>query len=272
MLYELPCPFCRQAVSADSDFARRRVRCPHCRGEFELQSTPSTEHAAEPLASPPSAPTMIASIPVGSQTVDTPPPIPRVEPFSFWCARCESVLEAHSGQCGLPGKCPSCATEFLIPEFDTQTKIVGKPRDIAGRPENPTPVHAYAAAGGQAPEIVGTDSDDQAIRCPRCHHLSPIDSDRCRDCGLAFTLEGVNYAAVPNRRNGYAVASLIMALLGVPCSVLVVPQVLAVFFGGVAMFQVRRDPLSRGQGLAVLGIALGVLSLTLTATALIMKR
>lgn len=214
----------------------------------------------------------MTSISAGTQEGTVPAPIPQPRRFNFVCPRCESVLEAHSGQCNRPGRCPSCATEFLIPEFDPETGVVGEPQDVSGQQQDPTPVHAYAAAGARAPEIVPSDSGDRAIRCPRCEGLSAIDANRCETCGLAFTMEGISYDAVPGSRNGYAVASLIMGVLGLPCSVLVVPQVLAVAFGTVALFQTRRATLARGQGFAIIGIALGVLSLALTTAAFVVRQ
>jgi hypothetical protein len=247
--------------------AGRRVRCPRCRGEFEL--APATSHESPPRATPPPVPS-IGTIPVGSDTA-TPRPVGTYCRFNFACPRCESVLEAHSGQSGRSGRCPSCATTFLVPTFDPESQTVGPVHSVSGEPQDPTPVHAYAAAGAKAPEIVQTEGGEQAVQCPRCDQLSPIEANRCEECGLPFTMEGVSYDVVPGRTNGYAIASLAMGLLGLPCSVLVVPQVLAVIFGLVAMFQIQRNSLVRGQAFAIIGIAMGVFGLAITTAAFIMK-
>jgi len=269
VLYELPCPLCHEAVSADTDFAGQWVRCPHCQGQFQLSPPPdpppppSMETVPGPL---PGAVPPLTSVPAGAQA---PPPVPTPVPvlhrYRFTCPRCESVLEAHTGQTGGLGKCPTCATEFVVPSFDPKTGQVGEVVCVSGEAQDPTPVHAYAADGARAPEIVRTDADELFIRCPRCRHDSPVDADRCQDCGLPFTLEGVTHGPVPGGTNGYAVASLVMGLLGVPCLALIMPQVLAVVFGLVALNQIPRNEAQRGRGLAWAGILLGAFSLAVAA-------
>lgn len=133
-------------------------------------------------------------------------------------------------------------------------------------------MHAYAASGGKAPAIIHRADGRQAIRCPRCEQEAPIDADRCDACGLPFTLEGVAARAAPGGTNGYAVASLVLALIGMPCFVLLVPQVLAIFFAIVALRQIHREPRQRGGGLAWAGITIGTISLLVSIAALFLSR
>ncbi len=264
MIYELPCPHCSQAVSAQDDVAGLRVRCPHCQGKFVLPErnrsgfdVPLAQNAA------PAADQGVATQPTSASAVAAPSPPPSAPQarFHFHCPLCNSVLEATTGLSGRPGTCPSCATVLSIPELDRRSGQVGQIRILRGDPQDPTPVHAYAAAGGRAPKIVRDEDDRPAIVCPRCETKSPADVDRCDGCGLPFTLEGVSYESVEGTANGYAVLSLVMALIGLPCFALAVPQFLAVVFGVTAVAQISRSPHRRGLGMAVAGLIIGSLSL-----------
>jgi len=202
----------------------------------------------------------------GARTLPAPT-APAAYQFRFTCTRCESVLESQTELCGQPGKCPTCATEFIIPLFDPKTGALGELMNLSGEPQDPTPVHAYAAAGTRAPEILRDERDEPYIRCPRCGTRSPVDANRCEACGLPFTLEGVTHDAVPGSANGYAVASLVLGILGLPCFMLVIPQILAVVFGFVALNQHARRRTSAGRGMAIAGIALGLIGLVITGVA-----
>ncbi len=129
-------------------------------------------------------------------------------------------------------------------------------------------VHAYAAAGATAPEIIRAADGRQMVRCPRCGFLSPIDAGHCYECGLPFSFDDVRSLPAPGSTNGYAAASLVMGLLGMPCFVFVVPQILAIVFGIVALRQIdRAGSTQTGIGPATAGIVCGVLSLLITTIA-----
>jgi hypothetical protein len=182
------------------------------------------------------------------------------------------MLEGHTGLSGRPGKCPTCAAEFIIPDFDLRSGSVGAPLNPGAAAEEPTSVHAYAAAGALAPEIVLNSSGVQVIRCPRCASESPVDGNNCKTCGLPFTLQGVGPAPVPRRRDAYAVASLVMGLLGLPCAVLILPQILAVAFGAVAYRRIAKSaPTQTGRGMATTGIVCGLFSLMCTVAAFFIR-
>lgn len=271
MIYELPCPHCSKLVSASDDVVGLRVRCPHCQGEFvtpepkrSTLETPVAQEAAQvtnqAVAAPPmSAPATATSVPTAT--------MPHAR-FHFHCPLCDSVLEATTEMSGRNGTCPSCATILRIPALDTDTGRLSEIRVLHGDVQDPTPVHAYAAAGALAPKIVRDDAGEAAIVCPRCESRCPVEADRCEACGLPFTLEGVTYERPGGTSNGHAVLSLVFALVGLPCFALVVPQILAVTFGVIAIAQIGQSSHKKGMGMALAGIIIGAISLMFTVLAM----
>jgi hypothetical protein len=75
---------------------------------------------------------------------------------------------------------------------------------------------------------------------------------------------GPSYANAP-RRNGFGIASMVLGIVAVviPCFwLLQVPGLLATIFGGVALTQLKRDPVKyTGRGMAIAGFVLGIVSL-----------
>ena len=70
--------------------------------------------------------------------------------------------------------------------------------------------------------------------------------------------------AIFTRTNGFAVASLVLGIVGVMLCFLFVPSVLAVIFGAVALSQIKQQPLVyRGRGLATAGLVLGLIGVAL---------
>ncbi|MFN2544801.1 MAG: DUF4190 domain-containing protein [Actinomycetota bacterium] len=64
------------------------------------------------------------------------------------------------------------------------------------------------------------------------------------------------------RNNGLAVASLVLGLVGLLLFVLLVPPILAIIFGAVAVSQINKSGgWQSGHGMAVAGIVLGALEL-----------
>jgi len=264
LIYELSCPQCQRTVSADGSYIGRLVKCPHCQGQFRLPA---------PLQETPPSTGQVESPPHAPSSVQGPlPPFHDASPtgyrFHFACVRCGSVLEANTTISGRQGRCPTCAAEFTVPAFNPSTGAVGKPVLLVPDEQDPTPMHAYAAAGARAPEIVTGPDSRQAIRCPRCSGMSAVDANNCKICGLPFTLEGIAPMRAPGEANGYAVASLVMGILGMPCGILVLPQLLAIIFGVIAHRQIGRSGfVERGRGMATAGVLLGLVSYFITAAA-----
>jgi DNA-directed RNA polymerase subunit M/transcription elongation factor TFIIS len=160
---QLACPGCRALLVAEAQQIGQSCACPACKKVFSIAA-----------------------------------PAERAQPeraYCFRCLRCGSMLEAHAGQAGQAGRCPTCDAGFTIPEFDPRTGAAKGHADPGDDGENPTPMHAYAAAGQHAPKLVRRPDDTLVIECPRCERQSPVSSNNCPGCGLPFTLEGATQSA-----------------------------------------------------------------------------
>lgn len=148
-----------------------------------------------------------------SQSPSSPAPKKRASAarFSFACSRCESVLEALRSQSNLPARCPTCGVVFRIPLVDGRTGLASGGPEITPDLEDPTPIHAYAAAGEQAPEIVTAQNGERAIVCPRCRYEGGIDRDYCERCGFPFTMDGAHRAGASGV-NAWALWSFLLAM------------------------------------------------------------
>lgn len=226
---QFDCPHCDRPITAQLEEAGKTVECPHCEMPFRVPLTETPKAAA-----------------------------PRVgRRFHFQCLRCGSVLEADSSQSGSHGRCPSCNATFVVPEMDERTGLARQHADPGDDGELPAPVHAYAAAGERAPKIHRREDDSQFIECSRCGKESPIDADRCEQCGLPFTIDAAN-TDVGTAQAGQAQLAVVMSIAGLvltPCSGIgFIPGAVAVVAG--AMILMSRTRIGRGQ--AMLGLLLGL--------------
>ncbi len=200
-----------------------------------------------------------------SRQHNAPPVAPSLR-FNFSCRACGSVLEALIAQSGTPGRCPTCAAVFNIPRVDIRTGLALGGGDSGETKQDPTPVHAYAAAGGKAPEIVHLEGAGQAIVCPRCAVTSDIEQNYCAACGFPFTMEGASRAAQASA-DGYAVASFVVGLLSLPVCICAdayggIGAFLAGILGWTSLTRVRTAGSARGgRAWAVAGLALAVVGL-----------
>lgn len=208
----------------------------------------------------------------------TPPSPPRPAPihsgrrYGFLCSYCTSRLEAVESMAGQSGTCPTCGNAIVIPILDHRGRLID-PTSGEVIKQDPHPVHAYAAAGHKAPQIVAVDRpsihgegrEERVIRCPRCQRNNPLSANNCSGCGLPFTMEGTVGDAVSGT-NTWAVASLVLGIVGIPGFCFVVPPLLAIVFGLIAM---RSNQQASGQaanqGLAVAGLVLGGIGITISA-------
>jgi len=189
--------------------------------------------------------------------------VPRAMPagrvFHFRCLRCGSVLEGRSRQCGRRGKCPTCGAVFTVPEIDPRTGLAMSHADPGDDGENPTPLHAYAAAGAKAPRIVRKEDDSLAIECPRCNRQSAISASNCQSCGLPFTLEGASRAVTTAVHSVEGTAALVVGLVSLPLVCVGVgwlPGLVAIALGLHARLKSGYDK----DGPAIAGIVLGALA------------
>lgn len=63
--------------------------------------------------------------------------------------------------------------------------------------------------------------------------------------------------------NGLAVASLVLGIASVMLFCFLIPPILAIIFGGVALGQIKRNPGQGGRGMAIAGLTLGIVGLAL---------
>ena len=178
--------------------------------------------------------------------------------FNFQCKRCDSLLEATTDRCGQNGKCPTCDAQFRIPDVDPRTGLALGPADPGDDGQDPTPMHAYGAAGDKAPRIERSQDDRMIIRCPRCGHTSPIDVNNCNSCGLPFTLDG-NVRRTGEMRNGFATASLVCGLGSLFCVVVPVLGPVAIVCGILALREIQLRRTTAGGSAATSGIVSGIL-------------
>jgi hypothetical protein len=235
MDYQVTCPKCRANIGLMAVQVGLPTHCPHCKTTFSV---------ADPTERDP-------SIPLGKV-------------FSFHCAQCQCRLEAHTGMVGQAGQCPTCAAEFRVPPPDSDAVRTGGTKPET---EYAQPVHAYAAAGARAPKIVHLQDGQTAIQGPRCGTINDVDRNNCRQCAAPFTLEGAAQgSAVPDASDGggFGLASLILGIISVPGSMLVLPPILAIVFGILALRHksppgapMRWQPMV-GLVLAVLGVVIAV--------------
>jgi hypothetical protein len=181
--------------------------------------------------------------------------------YGFNCGYCSSRLEATESMAAQEGQCPTCGNTITIPILDRYGRLIDpKTRQIIK--QDPHPVHAYAAAGDRAPQILRGKDGKQAIRCPRCQGTSPISANNCKGCGMPFTMEGTTLEAA-GTSNGFCVASLVLGIIGLPGACLLgIPSLLALIFGIIGYNQVTRaGGEGGGKGMAIAGIVLGIVGL-----------
>lgn len=246
---EFHCPACQATVSAFPDQLGQTVQCGYCHERFELTDSP---------ALPPIAPAVAASA-----TPSVTPP-GAIRQFNFQCQRCGSVLEGKSDMSGRQGQCPTCAAVFTIPHVHPVTGLPLGHGAGDSDSANPTPMHAYAAAGDKAPQILRDEDGQKYIRCPRCSGRSDIDADNCAECGLPFTVEGASFGSASSA-NTMAMASLVIGLISIPTALCVIGGPIGVVAIGLGLQARRQVSISqsgqgRGRSMAMTGIGLGIIA------------
>lgn len=238
--FTIICLYCNRHVLARPAWVGREVRCPHCSGVLRV---------------PEPAP---ANIPVRARQ----PAFGPNRYFNFACGRCKSLLETHTGMCGQAGRCPTCAASFIVPEIDDRTGLPAGEAQVADDGENPTPMHAYAASGSQAPQIVSGADGVSRIECRRCGGVSPVDADACEGCGVPFTIE-----AAPTTRDHdvsrlawTAVGCGLLALASSASGLFLICAIVAIITGIAAASRASK---SANLILAIIGIAGAVLGVGL---------
>ena len=230
MDYQVACPHCRAHIGIMAVQVGQRMRCPHCHEGFNV---------ADPQERDP-------SVPLG-------------QVFSFRCTQCHSRLEAYTGMIGQSGQCPTCAVECIVRRLNEDAARAGGTEPEA---EYRQPVHAYAAAGEQAPEILRLDNGAQAIRCPRCKTINEVNRNNCTHCSAPFTLEGAERAVPVGKGGSTDTAAMVLGVVGVVLFFIVVPSLLALVFGVIALMG-KNANVKGGRGMAIAGTTLGAIGLLL---------
>ena len=76
---------------------------------------------------------------------------------------------------------------------------------------------------------------------------------------MPFTMEGTTLEAAGSS-NGFAVASLVLGIIGIPAACAVIPPVLALIFGIIGYSQISKTSSEGGgRGMAIAGIILGAI-------------
>jgi uncharacterized C2H2 Zn-finger protein len=184
--------------------------------------------------------------------------------FTFSCQRCGSVLEASGDMATRSGRCPTCGAVFTVPDVDPNTGLAAGPATVADDGQLPTPMHAYATAGGKAPTIRRLPNGDSVIICPRCNRNMPVDADLCGSCGLPFTMEGATTAAESvEYGNAPATAALTVGVLSLLTFCFPILGIVAILLGVRAIQKANSlGPQRTGRSMAIAGIVCGVLSIT----------
>jgi len=229
------CTRCDRPLTVRREWAGREVQCPHCASVLRVPPAPADERAV-----PAQAPGLRARF-----------------RFNFGCPRCRTLLEAHTGMCGQTASCPTCAARLVVPDVDPRT---GLPREVAlldTNDQNPTPLHAYAASGDQAPQIHRLPDGQLVIECPRCQTRCPVDADSCPACAAPFTIDAAPTAS-SHATESWAATALVLGIVSLPLFFLLVPGGLAVLFGVLSL---RSSGLHSPSRFALAGLILGIISL-----------
>ena len=252
MAVKIICPSCQGSFERRGGECGEETTCPHCDRRFHIELEGSL--TARPVAAPPMATTG------------------RIR-FTFSCARCSSILEAHDGICGQKGRCPTCGGVFTVPQVDRHTGIALESALIAEDGQLPTPMHAYATAGSKAPMIIRRADGSQAVRCPRCGREMPVESDTCRACGMPFTMEGAQEIMSHGpETNSLASASLTVGVLSIPTFCLQALGPVAISLGFVAIQRASKMGSNMpGRTMAIAGILCGLAGCGVFIASLIIK-
>src|SRR3954447_19145392 len=255
-----PCHVCQTPLSAEEAQAGQLVRCPTCSTTLRVPANAGQLQTVGAGGGGGGG---------GGTGAFNPPPrqsgLGQMSGFrsggrryGFNCGYCSSRLEATEAMAAQDGQCPTCGNNITIPILDRYGRLIDpKTRQIIK--QDPHPVHAYAAAGERAPTILRAKDGKQLIRCPRCQGASPISANNCKSCGMPFTMEGTTLEAAGSS-NGFAVASLVLGIIGIPASCAMIPPILAVIFGIVGLSQTSKSGVQGGgRGMAIAGIILGII-------------
>jgi DNA-directed RNA polymerase subunit RPC12/RpoP len=297
-MLKFSCGACSTTLQTPDDKAGQLVRCPNCKTALRVptpslsgstggSTTGPASSARSPLAPPDVAINPPPAAPTSRPMPPEPPPIERAplppqsalpvprdaglpktggRRYGFHCQYCSSRLEATDAQAGTQGNCPTCGNEIVVPILDRYGRLID-PMTGQVVKQDPHPVHAYAANGQRAPNIVRTETGKQMIECPRCKSTSDVSVNNCRGCGMPFTMEGTAITS-DGSANGFSVASLVLGIIGLPASCTVVLPALAILFGIIGYVQSSKNEAGGGKTMPIIGIVLGCIGVAIGVRAM----
>jgi len=231
----MECLRCHRAMRARREWVGHQVQCPYCASYMRV---PEPQPGAAP---------------VRAEGPDVSPK--RV--FNFPCPRCGSLLQAHTGMIRQSATCPTCGARFVVPAVRGRRGMPEPAPLLEAPPDAPTPLHAYAASGEQAPRLIRRADGTMAIECPRCRAFNPVDADECRECATPFTMDTASTLEdVQSEQRSLAALTLgFVALLLFP---LLVPGLVALGLGFATMLTPRqgRFPVKAAVGTAMAFVSL----------------
>lgn len=235
--FTMLCLKCGRVLAARREWIGRDVRCPQC---AELMRVPTPRADGQPAKA--------VLPPIGGSALR----------FQFGCPRCETLLESEGAQSGRVGTCPTCAAQFTVPRFTAGMHGLPIAKLLVSDDQDPTPLHAYAASGRDAPRIHRRGDGLLEIECPRCRTHCDISANVCVECGTPFTIEGVPTVASV-RADPLGTAALIVGIISIPLCMLFVPVGLAAVLGLIGLLRAHHAR----PGRALAGFIMGVISLAL---------
>lgn len=154
------------------------------------------------------------------------------------------MLAGDADTTGVTGRCPTCGADVTVPAIDPRTGIPLLRSRSNHRDACEGTLHAYAASGRQAPQIVQSETGESLIACPNCGGLSDVTVDRCTHCRHPFTLEGVSAVALQSFSSDQTLSVMLgaAALLTIWCFVGVIPAVIGIAHGVWTIRRARALP------------------------------
>lgn len=97
------------------------------------------------------------------------------------------------------------------------------------------------------PDWVPASTLGQSVAAPVMPYASPVSQ-----------IQGAPQLLGLRRTNGMAIAAMILGIVGIiSFGMLIIPQILAVIFGHIALGQCNREPDLDGRGMAIAGLIMG---------------
>lgn len=242
--FRIRCRRCEREMLARHAWVGQDVRCPHCSSVIR---TPTPQ-------------------PGDSATLADPPALTPARFFNFPCPRCDILLEGHTGMSGGAARCPTCGVRIEVPFVDPGSGLPQPATATEPPPEELAALHAYAADGRLAPQIVRDLTLGPRILCGGCGVENEIEAQSCAACGAPFSIDAVptGFGSVRGPAGRGALVLGLVGLAGVYLPQLIPISAAALLIGARLAFD-RRGAMSWtalvGGGLGLVGVSAGVVGL-----------